>query len=408
MLALIYIDRLIRRNNFLLTELNVHRVVITAVLLAAKFFDDAYYNNAYYAKVGGVLVSEMNGLEVDFLFRIHFSLHVTPELFHKYRAELMSHSGITKANTNQGTVSPPVDGTVQNVADQAMVVSSPANTGSTSIPAVYPDHHPQQTQQQQQQQQQQTLPVQVSQELEGDGGMNRFGMTMQVPVQQGHGQAQPQAPFVHETGLPLHDHYPTASYPPPVPSAAGTSAKESLGHKRHHSVTYITPSPPNTSARDATLQQLGGPEVIAGMADTQSTTQTQQHTNPLVMPTLPVTQSRRCSQQPGYTHPAMVPVVGRDGTGAMTGGAVGIGTTMTTTDDQYYVVDPVAYPMHPAVVTPVDMSVTGLHSHQQHQSHRQSNQHAQTYQSGPAADVAPYNPQYFVGGHMLTGVSSGT
>jgi len=91
-LALIYIDRLIQRNNFLLTELNVHRVVITAILLAAKFFDDAYYNNAYYAKVGGVLVSEMNGLEVDFLFRINFSLHVTPEVFEKYRAELLSHS----------------------------------------------------------------------------------------------------------------------------------------------------------------------------------------------------------------------------------------------------------------------------------------------------------------------------
>lgn len=92
MLALVYIDRLIQRNNFLLTELNVHRVVITAILLAAKFFDDAYYNNAYYAKVGGVLISEMNGLEVDFLFRINFSLHVPPELFHKYRAELASHS----------------------------------------------------------------------------------------------------------------------------------------------------------------------------------------------------------------------------------------------------------------------------------------------------------------------------
>jgi hypothetical protein len=91
-LALIYIDRLIQRNNFLLTELNVHRVVITAILLAAKFFDDAYYNNAYYAKVGGVLVSEMNGLEVDFLFRINFSLHVTPDVFEKYRAELLSHS----------------------------------------------------------------------------------------------------------------------------------------------------------------------------------------------------------------------------------------------------------------------------------------------------------------------------
>lgn len=91
-LALIYIDRLIQRNNFLLTELNVHRVVITSILLAAKFFDDAYYNNAYYSKIGGVLVSEMNGLEVDFLFRINFSLHVTPEVFEKYKAELVAHS----------------------------------------------------------------------------------------------------------------------------------------------------------------------------------------------------------------------------------------------------------------------------------------------------------------------------
>lgn len=91
-LALIYVDRLIERNNFLLTELNVHRVIITAILLAAKFFDDAYYNNAYYAKVGGVLVTELNGLEVDFLFRINFSLHVQPEVFEKYKAELVAHS----------------------------------------------------------------------------------------------------------------------------------------------------------------------------------------------------------------------------------------------------------------------------------------------------------------------------
>lgn len=98
-MALIYIDRLIQRNNFLLTELNVHRVVITSVLLAAKFFDDAYYNNAYYAKVGGVLVSEMNSLEVEFLFRVNFSLHVSPDLYSKYHAELISHAIGTTAIT---------------------------------------------------------------------------------------------------------------------------------------------------------------------------------------------------------------------------------------------------------------------------------------------------------------------
>ena len=68
----------LQRNNFLLTDLNVHRVVITSIMLAAKFFDDQYFNNAYYAKVGGVPPTEMNSLEVEFLFRINFSLHVTP------------------------------------------------------------------------------------------------------------------------------------------------------------------------------------------------------------------------------------------------------------------------------------------------------------------------------------------
>merc|ERR1711862_280637 len=99
-LALIYIDRLIQRNNFILSELNVHRVVITSIMLAAKFFDDAYYNNAYYAKVGGVLVAEMNSLEVEFLFRINFSLHVTPDVYSKYHAELLLHAVSVAPTTN--------------------------------------------------------------------------------------------------------------------------------------------------------------------------------------------------------------------------------------------------------------------------------------------------------------------
>lgn len=50
-LGLIYMDRFIQQNDFALTALNVHRVAITSVMVAAKFFDDQYYNNAYYAKV---------------------------------------------------------------------------------------------------------------------------------------------------------------------------------------------------------------------------------------------------------------------------------------------------------------------------------------------------------------------
>jgi hypothetical protein len=54
-LALVYIDRLIQSNpTFVVNSLNIHRLLITSVMLAAKFFDDQYFNNAYYAKVGGV------------------------------------------------------------------------------------------------------------------------------------------------------------------------------------------------------------------------------------------------------------------------------------------------------------------------------------------------------------------
>lgn len=33
------------------TSLNVHRLLLTSVLLSAKFLDDRYFNNAFYAKV---------------------------------------------------------------------------------------------------------------------------------------------------------------------------------------------------------------------------------------------------------------------------------------------------------------------------------------------------------------------
>ena len=90
-LSLIYIDRLIQRHGFVLTVLNVHRVILTSIVLAAKFFDDQYFNNAYYGKVGGVSCPEMNSLELEFLLLVNFSLHVTSEEYAKYYNELANH-----------------------------------------------------------------------------------------------------------------------------------------------------------------------------------------------------------------------------------------------------------------------------------------------------------------------------
>ncbi|KAL3521367.1 hypothetical protein ACH5RR_019516 [Cinchona calisaya] len=85
--AYIYLDRFSQKQPFLpICSLNVHRLLITSVLVSAKFMDDIFYNNAFYAKVGGISTVEMNLLEVDFLFGLGFELNVTPTTFYTYCA----------------------------------------------------------------------------------------------------------------------------------------------------------------------------------------------------------------------------------------------------------------------------------------------------------------------------------
>lgn len=91
--AYVYLDRLLRRGRRLalaVDSYSVHRLLITAVLAAVKFMDDICYNNAYFAKVGGISLVEMNYLEVDFLFGVGFDLNVSPETFGDYCAVLQS------------------------------------------------------------------------------------------------------------------------------------------------------------------------------------------------------------------------------------------------------------------------------------------------------------------------------
>ncbi|GLJ18725.1 hypothetical protein SUGI_0334080 [Cryptomeria japonica] len=83
--AYVYIDRLILNNpSFRITSLNIHRLVITSVMVATKFLDDLHCNNGYFAKVGGLTLEEMNILEVEFLFMLRFRLHVTVSVFESH------------------------------------------------------------------------------------------------------------------------------------------------------------------------------------------------------------------------------------------------------------------------------------------------------------------------------------
>jgi hypothetical protein len=92
-LALVYIDRIVKQHpDFSISVLNIHRLLVTSVMLAAKFFDDVYYSNSYYAKVGGVRTPELNALEASFLRLIDWRLYVFPAEYDQYRVHVLRAS----------------------------------------------------------------------------------------------------------------------------------------------------------------------------------------------------------------------------------------------------------------------------------------------------------------------------
>ncbi|KAI4372670.1 hypothetical protein MLD38_010872 [Melastoma candidum] len=89
--ANVYLDRFARRQPSLpINTFSVHRLLIASVVVAVKFMDDIYYNNAYYAKVGGISTVEMNFLEIDYLFGLGFELSISPATFQEYYNNLVS------------------------------------------------------------------------------------------------------------------------------------------------------------------------------------------------------------------------------------------------------------------------------------------------------------------------------
>lgn len=81
-LALIYLQRIEAEGlKFSVNSMNAHRLIVTAVMLAAKFHDDGHYTNSYYARVGGVSTAELNYLELEFLSIIDYRLFVSAAEF---------------------------------------------------------------------------------------------------------------------------------------------------------------------------------------------------------------------------------------------------------------------------------------------------------------------------------------
>jgi hypothetical protein len=88
-----YIDRLCSLYPaFTINTLTVHRFLITAATVAAKGLSDSFWNNATYARVGGIRIAELGMLELEFLYRVDWKIVPNPEVLVDYYRGLVSRS----------------------------------------------------------------------------------------------------------------------------------------------------------------------------------------------------------------------------------------------------------------------------------------------------------------------------
>lgn len=73
----------------LLCDKNIHRFLLTAVVLANKFVEDVNVCQGFYAKCGGVSLDELNRLEERMLKLLDWNLNVDLSTYNVYQDNVM-------------------------------------------------------------------------------------------------------------------------------------------------------------------------------------------------------------------------------------------------------------------------------------------------------------------------------
>ena len=111
-----YIDRLCALYpDFTINTLTVHRFLITAAAVAGKGLSDSFWNNSFYARVGGVKVAELKLLELEFLYRVDWRIVPNPEVLVAYYKGLVERCD---GYALEGDEASPGDGSEGNDSDE--------------------------------------------------------------------------------------------------------------------------------------------------------------------------------------------------------------------------------------------------------------------------------------------------
>lgn len=93
-IGMVYLRRLEASNSKLaITPYNMHRLLITSLMVAAKNLDDRCYSNAHYARVGGIAtVKEVNRLELQMIASLRYNIYVSREEYNYFVDNLKNGS----------------------------------------------------------------------------------------------------------------------------------------------------------------------------------------------------------------------------------------------------------------------------------------------------------------------------
>ncbi|KNE67884.1 hypothetical protein AMAG_12599 [Allomyces macrogynus ATCC 38327] len=131
--VLVYLDRMARaRVPFVVCTNNMHRLLITAIMVATKFHSDVFFTNVHYAKVGGVTVAELNMLELEFLFINEFNLTIQPADLQRYADRLLDHAIQTKLALPR---LPATKSSTPAIAAAVLAAAPATTTTTTSTPS---------------------------------------------------------------------------------------------------------------------------------------------------------------------------------------------------------------------------------------------------------------------------------
>ena len=73
------------------------RLVIAAVVLVTKFYNDVFFSNKDLADAAGISLTDLNLIEKAFLTTLDYNLYISTDVFQSYASHILSH--LTKMQT---------------------------------------------------------------------------------------------------------------------------------------------------------------------------------------------------------------------------------------------------------------------------------------------------------------------